>query len=142
MTRLMLRPATRADIPAIQRIRRDVRENRLVSIVISDEDVREYIEDRGRGWVVTSDDETTIAFGIADLQTGSIWALFVDPPHERRGCGRILLDTMVDWLRGNGTETVWLTTEAGTRAEGFYRAAGWRIVGRTSAGEVKMERRA
>jgi GNAT superfamily N-acetyltransferase len=55
----------------------------------------------------------------------NIWALFVDPEHERRGYGRMLHDTMTDWLRSRGVERLWLTTEPGTRAQKFYEAAGW-----------------
>jgi hypothetical protein len=40
----MLRAARAADIPAIQRVRASVKENRLVSTVIADEDVRTAIE--------------------------------------------------------------------------------------------------
>jgi GNAT superfamily N-acetyltransferase len=136
---LLLRQAYRGDIPAMQRIRREVRENRLVSTVIADEDVREYIEDRGRGWVV-EDGTDLIAFAIADASTGSIWALFVGPSHERRGCGRALLDTMVEWLRASGVATIWLTTAPRTRAEAFYRAAGWTDAGVTASGERRFER--
>ena len=46
----MLRAARATDIPAIQRVRASVAENRLVSTVITDEDVRAAIEDRGRGY--------------------------------------------------------------------------------------------
>ena len=48
----MLRVARAADIPAIQRVRASVKENRLVSTIITDEDVRTAIEETGRGWVV------------------------------------------------------------------------------------------
>lgn len=39
----MIRQALASDIPAIQRVRHSVRENRLVSMVIDDEQVREAI---------------------------------------------------------------------------------------------------
>lgn len=135
-----LRQATRDDIAEMQRIRRAVRENRLVSTVISDEDVRHYIEDRGRGWLIEADSLVT-AFGVADRTGSSIWALFVDPPFERRGYGRALLHAMVDWLHAEGVAAIWLTTEPSTRAEGFYRAAGWRDTGITPSGERRFELR-
>ncbi len=52
MPAALLRPATRADIPAIFDVRYAVRENTLRPGVISGEDVRRMIEDSGRGWVV------------------------------------------------------------------------------------------
>jgi hypothetical protein len=42
---------------------------------------------------------------------------------------------MVDWLWAQGLQHLWLSTERGTRAEGFYRAAGWRDAGLTPHGE-------
>lgn len=123
----------------IQHVRHAVRENRLVSTRISDEDVRIAIEQTGRGWVIESDGEV-IAFAIANATNGNVWALFVHPDHERRGHGRTLHDTMVDWLRAQGIRRIWLTTEPGTRAQSFYEAAGWQLVGPTDHGELRYER--
>jgi GNAT superfamily N-acetyltransferase len=134
----MLREANATDIPAIQRVRASVRENRLVSTVIADADVRRALEETGRGWVVETDGDV-VAFAIGNATNGNIWALFVHPDHERRGHGRRLLDTVVGWLSSQRADTVWLTTEPGTRAERFYRAAGWTEAGRTSRGEVLFE---
>ena len=109
------RRAVAADIPAIQRVRRSVRENRLVSSVITDEDVREAIEESGRGWVVESQGQV-VAFAVGNARTENIWALFVHPDHEGRGHGRRLHDAMVSWLWSQGLDRLWLTTEGGTRA--------------------------
>lgn len=134
----MLRSARVPDIPAIQRVRASVNENRLVSTVISDEDVRTAIEETGRGWVVEKDGEV-VAFAIGNAMTGNIWALFVHPEHERRGYGRQLHDTMVNCLWVAGLDRLWLTTEPGTRAQRFYQAAGWRLAGTTDRGELRYE---
>jgi GNAT superfamily N-acetyltransferase len=135
----MLRVATPADIPAIQRVRHSVRENRLVSTVISDEDVRRAIEVTGRGWVVEVEG-AIVGFAVGNATDGNIWALFVDPGHERRGYGRRLHDAMVEWLWSRGLERLWLTTTPGTRAQRFYEAAGWTLVGDAEKGEVRYER--
>jgi GNAT superfamily N-acetyltransferase len=137
----MLRQAIFSDVSDIQRIRHSVRENRLVSTSISDEQVREAIEKTGRGWVIESEGEI-VAFAIGNAESGNIWALFVHPNHERRGYGRLLHDTMVEWLYSRGLERLWLTTEPGTRAQRFYEAAGWERVGLTDRGELRFERRA
>lgn len=134
----MLRQALASDIPGIQRVRRSVRENRLVSTVITDEDVREAIEETGRGWVVESHGEI-VAFAIGNALTGNIWALFVHPDHERRGYGRLLHDTMLKWLWAQGLDRLWLTTAPHTRAQGFYDAAGWTLIGLTEQGELRFE---
>jgi GNAT superfamily N-acetyltransferase len=135
----MLRPATFADVPGMQRVRHAVRENRLVSLVISDEDVRKAIEQTGRGWVIELGNEV-VAFAIGNALDGNVWGLFVDPDHERRGYGRQLHDTMLAWLRSQGLRRVWLTTDPGTRAQGFYESAGWRLAGTTDDGELRYER--
>ena len=115
-----------------------VRENRLVSLVIANDDVRQAIEHQGRGWVVEVEGEV-IAFAIGLEATGNVWALFVDPEHERRGYGRQLHDTMLDWFRSRGVDRLWLTTEPGTRAQRFYERAGWRCSGPTAHGELRYE---
>jgi aminoglycoside 6'-N-acetyltransferase I len=138
---MRLRPATAADIDAMQRIRMAVRENILSNpAAITPELIREMIETRGRGWVLHEDGSDIVAFAIADQSRRNIWALFVDPAHERRGLGRRLHDTMLAWLFAQNEDTVWLSTDAGTRAERFYRAAGWREAGRLPNGEIRFER--
>jgi GNAT superfamily N-acetyltransferase len=62
--------------------------------------------------------------------------LFVDPKHERRGIGRPLFEKALDVLRQDGHRIAWLTTDPGSRAEGFYRAAGWKVIGTSPRGEA------
>ena len=135
-----LRQATRFDVDAIQRVRASVRENRLTSTTISDADVLHAIERTGRGWVVEVEGNV-VAFAVGNAHTGNIWALFVDPAHERRGYGRRLHEAMVAWLWSLNHDRLWLTTEPGTRAEAFYAAAGWQLAGRTDGGELLLELR-
>ena len=134
----MLREAEERDIAAIQQVRASVRENRLVSTVISDDDVRRAIEVTGRGWVVEQEG-AVVAFAIGNGTDGNVWALFVHPDHERRGPGRRLHDVLVAWLWSRGLERLWLTTAPGTRAEKFYAAAGWVRTGTTTRGEIRFE---
>lgn len=122
----------------MHRVRMSVRENELVSVVLTERDYVEAIEQTGRGWVVEIDGHI-VAFAVGDKDSGSIWALFVEPGHERKGYGRRLHDAMVGWLWAQGHERLWLTTEPGTRAERFYQEAGWHRVGSASRGEVRFE---
>ena len=122
----------------MHRVRMSVQENRLVSMQLTEADYVEFIESRGRGWVVEMEG-TIVAFAIGDASDASIWALFVEPGFEGRGFGRQLHDEMVSWLWQQGHERLWLTTDPGTRAQRFYEAAGWRIVGSESRGEVRLE---
>jgi GNAT superfamily N-acetyltransferase len=134
----LLRQATRDDIAQIQRVRHAVRENRLTSGVITDDDVRAHLEDPGRGWVIEVDGAIR-AFAIGNKRSANVWALFVEQGHEQRGHGRRLHDTMMAWFWAEGVPRVWLSTGPDTRAEAFYRAAGWVDAGLTAHGEVRFE---
>jgi GNAT superfamily N-acetyltransferase len=134
----VLRQARRSDIAGMHKVRMSVQENRLVSTTLSENDYIEAIETTGRGWVVESQG-TIVAFAVGDASNGSIWALFVEPGHEGRGFGRQLHDCMVAWLWQQGLERLWLTTDPGTRAHGFYEAAGWKHAGSGAHGEVRLE---
>jgi GNAT superfamily N-acetyltransferase len=134
----VLRAATPADIPAIQRVRGSVLENQLTSRTIADDEVLHAITVRGRGWVVEVDG-TVVAFAIGFADSGQVWALFVDPAHAGQGHGSRLHDVMVDWLRAMGCPGIWLTTGVTTRARGFYRRRGWREIAIDEDGEVKMQ---
>ena len=133
-----LRQALRTDVAGIQRVRASVKENILRSTVVTDADVIHAIEETGRGWVIELDGEV-VAFAVGNAQNGNIWALFVDPAHERQGHGRRLHDTMLAWLWSQGLRRLWLTTESATRAQRFYEAAGWSKGGHTPSGELFFE---
>lgn len=137
---MRIREATRDDITAMMQVRLAVRENRLVSLVISEADYIEAIETTGRGWVAMLESQL-VGFAIGNRFTGNIWALFVLPDFERRGIGRRLHDLMVAWLWSTGLDRLTLSTAPGTRAVGFYEAAGWVNVGITGHGEVAFELR-
>lgn len=137
----VLRQAVRSDVNGIQHVRHAVKENRLTSRVISDEEVIDAIERSGRGWVIADAAEVR-AFAIGNAETGNIWALFVEPLQERQGFGRRLHDEMLRWLWSCGLERLWLTTEPGTRAERFYISAGWQRRGLLPSGEVLFEQSA
>ena len=135
-----LRPATRADIAGMHRVRLAVRENRLTSTVIGEADYVPAIESTGRGWVIVEHGEVR-GFAVGNALSGNIWALFVDPAHEGRGFGRRLHEAMVQWLFAQGLRRLTLGTEAQTRAHRFYEAAGWRRTGPGKRGEVAFELR-
>ena len=122
----------------MHRVRLAVRENILASAV-GEADYIPAIEETGRGWVIETGGEI-VAFAVGNARTGNIWALFVDPAHEKLGHGRALHEAMVAWLHAQGVRELWLTTRPGTRAERFYRAAGWRFDGMTGDGEARFVR--
>lgn len=134
-----IRSATEADIPEMHRIRMAVRENRLIDeTLVQPVHYEGMLRGKGRGWVAEIDGRVA-GFAIADLSSSSIWALFVDPELEGRGIGRRLHDVMLDSLFVDGAETLFLGTDEGTRAERFYRSAGWRQVGAAEGREARFE---
>lgn len=136
---MIFREALIDDIPQIQIVRHAVKENRLSDPnLVPDNDVEDYIMRRGRGWVCEMDSRI-VAFAIVSVIDKNVWALFIDPAYEGKGIGRKLHDAMMDWYFAQTSETIWLSTAPGTRAEGFYRKAGWQQTGITKGGEVKFE---
>lgn len=140
MAAIVARAAVRVDIDAMHVVRCAVRENRLSRPDrITPDDYRAMLERDGRGWVAEVDGRI-VGFAVADVRRFNVWALFVDPEHERRGIGLALHDVMMVWFFAQpGVERVWLTTAPGTRAEGFYRRAGWRACGLDAHGEMRFE---
>jgi len=133
------REATSIDIPQIQVVRNSVKENALSdSSVVTDADCDEYLTRRGKGWVCELN-EKIIGFAIADLKNDNIWALFIHPEYEGKGIGKQLHDQMLNWYFQQNKNSVWLSTSPNTRAERFYRKAGWKEIGKLPNGEIKFE---
>ena len=135
----MIRTATLSDVPEMNRLRLQVRENVLSDPSrITEAMTADAITATGRGWVFTQHGEI-LGFSIARDGDPSIWVLFTRPGHEGLGIGHALHQAAVDWLWSRGAERIWLTTDPGTRAERFYRERRWRIARRLASGEVRME---
>ena len=136
---MLFREAQINDIPSIQEVRNSVTENRLSNpALVSDADCEEFITLRGKGWVCETDNRI-IGFAIADLQKNNIWALFIHPSYEGKGIGKKLHDDMLNWYFSQTHSTVWLSTAPNTRAEHFYRKAGWKETGIRPNGEIGFE---
>ncbi|MES2893759.1 MAG: GNAT family N-acetyltransferase [Bacteroidota bacterium] len=135
---MSIRIATVADIRQMQVVRHSVKENMLSDpALVTDRDCEIYLTERGRGWVA-EEGGRIVGFSIIDLVDHNVWALFLDPRFERRGIGRSLHDMMLDWYFEQTRETVWLGTEPTTRAEQFYRKAGWKEIGMHGKSEIKF----
>lgn len=136
---MTIREATVNDIKQIQIVRNSVTENTLSDpSFVTDEDCAEFLTVRGKGWVCEIENEI-VGFSIVDLTGNNIWALFLKPEYEKQGIGRQLHDIMLDWYFEQTTANVWLGTSPGTRAEQFYRKAGWKEIGTHGKGEIKFE---
>jgi GNAT superfamily N-acetyltransferase len=137
--KMIFREARITDIPQIQVVRNSVKENTLSNpALVSDNDCENYLVVRGKGWVCEIDGRI-VGFAIVDLKDHNVWALFVQPGFDRKGIGKKLHEDMLDWYFSQTDSTVWLSTAPNTRAEKFYRKAGWQEVGIHGKGEIKFE---
>ncbi|MDK4724940.1 GNAT family N-acetyltransferase [Rhizobium phaseoli] len=124
----MLRKAVVDDIETLKVIRSSVVENILSDpSKVTDDDYEWFV--RNPGVAVWEEKGIIVGFSAADPRQGNIWALFVMPGFEGKGIGSRLLAEACSCLQSTGVERAWLTTDPGTRAERFYRAAGWEHVG-------------
>jgi GNAT superfamily N-acetyltransferase len=81
------------------------------------------------GIFVWVEDSKVVGFSAADPRNGNIFALFVEEAYEGRGIARALFERACNVLDEAGCPRIWLTTWPGTRAERFYRKAGWQVTG-------------
>ena len=132
------RQAIPEDIPQIQIVRNSVKENHLSNPnLIPDELVEEFITKRGKGFVCEID-KKIVGFSIVDFVENNVWALFLLPDFEGKRIGKKLHQLMLDEYFSKTKETIWLSTEANSRAEIFYKKQGWKNAG-FHGNEVKFE---
>ncbi len=136
---MVYREAGVEDIQQIQTVRNSVKENVLSNpALVTDKNCEEYLTQRGKGWVCLNGN-IIVGFAIADLKGNNIWALFVHPEYEHLGIGKKLHQLMLNWYFSQTKNTVWLGTEPNSRAERFYKKAGWRAIGMHGKIELKFE---
>lgn len=134
---MMIREMGFADIPAAHAIRLRVRENQLSDpSVITDQDYHAFMARNSGSWVCEVDGAIA-GFVMVDVEKRNLWALFVAPEHEFKGVGRMLHEAMLAWYFGRA-DMLRLSTAPDTRAEAFYRNAGYLFVGNTSDGRERI----
>ena len=134
-----IRQATAADIAAMHRLRKAVRENRLATHTLITERSYDPFIAAGSAWVAENG-ARLCGFAALDASKASVWALFVHPEAEGTGVGRALQATMLDWARERGLSRLSLSTQEHSRAVRFYKEAGWTRTGVSRAGEVFFKR--
>ncbi|HEX9963886.1 MAG TPA: GNAT family N-acetyltransferase [Allosphingosinicella sp.] len=136
---MRIRAARAADIEAMHAVRLGVAENRLSDPErITPACYRPYVE-QGAAWVAETE-RGLAGFAILDVAAASVWALFVAAEAEGMGIGRALHARLLEAALEQGLERLSLTTAPGTRAERFYREAGWTRAGETLRGELSFEK--
>jgi GNAT superfamily N-acetyltransferase len=137
--RFEIRTATLDDVQAMHSVRNSVRENRLSNPAnVTPASYRPFVL-AGSAWVAETD-SGVVGFAALDPGTQSIWALFVEPGSEGSGIGRALHSRMTSWACERGLERLSLRTEVGSRAESFYRLAGWTQIGLSPDGEAIFQK--
>lgn len=135
----MIRVALATDAEEMHRIRLSVKENVLSNPTLVP--LSSYVPYLNGSAFVWEEQSQIRGFSAVDTSTGGVWALFVNPIFERQGIGRKLLDALCAKFFEGSNDIMWLTTDPNTRAEKFYRSAGWSPVGVCSNGEVRFELR-
>ena len=132
------RQAIPEDIPQIQIVRNSEKENQLSNPnLIPDDLVEEFITKRGKGFVCEID-KKIVGFSIVDFVENNVWALFLLPEFEGKGIGKKIHQLMLDEYFSKTKATIWLSTEANSRAEIIYKKQGWKNAG-FHGNEVKFE---
>lgn len=131
---LTIRQATAEDVPAMHVIRLAVRENRLSDpSVVTEPDYHRFMARDTMSWVSEEDGEIT-GLVMVDVEKQNLWALFVAPEHEGKGIGKALHEQMLESYFKRA-DRLRLTTEPASRAERFYRKAGYVDQGLTPNGK-------
>lgn len=142
---LLIRLATPADIETLLDIRTTVVDNhlsraQLAAMGITPETIEAAITAEPCAWIADMDG-VAAGFAMADTEDGCVFAVFVRPSQEGRGVGRLLLAKAEAYLFAHHT-TIWLETDASSRASGFYRKLGWTPVAFHDNGDVRFEKTA
>ena len=124
-----LRVATPEDASALLRVRTSVVENHLSLAQLADRGITQaslvnaLTDAEPCAWVAESAGQV-VGFSMVDSDSGSVFALFVQPSHEGRGVGGALL-AHAEAALFRQHEQIWLETARDSRAERLYQARGW-----------------
>lgn len=77
-------------------------------------------------------DDTLLGYFVAMKGVDEVHLLniTVAPEHQSQGWGRVMLDALALWARGQGAQWLWLEVRVSNdRAQGIYEGQGYRRVG-------------
>ncbi|QLK88273.1 GNAT family N-acetyltransferase [Arsenophonus endosymbiont of Aphis craccivora] len=131
------------DIASLFAIRTSVKENhlskkQLIDKGITPDALRDILSASPCAWIAEIAGNP-IGFSMVDMSQGSIFALFVRPEFAGQGFGKILL-TKAETFLFQQYKKIWLTTDAASRACGFYQKLGWLPVENLQNGEIRLEK--
>jgi ribosomal protein S18 acetylase RimI-like enzyme len=81
-------------------------------------------------------DGRVVGHCVGNSATGEILSLSVNDSYRRRGIARTLLSLVVNLMRGEGAQRIWVAAPAdpASSAYSLYRAVGWRPSGEPRPG--------
>lgn len=139
-----VRIANQADIAAVFDIRTSVKENhlsraQLTEMGITADALQQAMLEAPCVWIAEVDG-VAAGFSMVNVEDGCVFAAFVRPEYEGYGLGRSLMEKAEGLLFQHHPQ-IWLETAEASRASGFYRTLGWRLVERLPQGDIRMEKR-
>ena len=144
-TAMQIRTATPEDVAAIFDVRCSVKENHMSRAELAELDITPETV----GGMISGGDYIVpvalvggeiVAFAMAQISEGYVFALFVRPEHEGKGLGNTLMREVESGFKEHGVTEAWLCTgsEKGIRAPGFYRRLGWVESGTMEDGQLRF----
>lgn len=137
--------ATPEDVAAIFDVRCSVKENHLSRAELAELDIT---PETVSGMITGGDyivpvalvGGEIVAFAMAQISEGYVFALFVRPEYEGNGLGSALMREVESGFKEHGVTEAWLCTgsEEGIRAPGFYRRLGWIESGIMEDGQLRF----
>lgn len=140
---ITIRLAAEADIPAIFDVRTSVLENhisveKMAEMGITTQTISQALSNEPCIWVAEYDGHI-VGFSMADAAQGCLFGLFTRPACEGQGIGSLLMERAEAFLFQRHP-SIWLGTEASTRAAGFYERRGWKRMQIMPGGDTRFEK--
>lgn len=127
---IRVRQADSNDINSILQLRYAAVDNKLRQ-PITYEMIYNCLQKNCQAWVAV-DDDVVVGFSLANKKNKLIWGLFVLPSYQGLGLGKKLLQEAMLWLAESAKwfglfklGNIYIETEEGSSAEGFYQKMGW-----------------
>lgn len=95
---------------------------------------------QGGGWICKKNNDC-VGYGLGIfIPEPLIGGLFVKPDYHHKGIGSHLLSLVTTWFFEQDTAEISLTTDAGSKAERFYRQRGWQPAGVDEFGQLILKK--